>query len=260
MYQHTREPDPLWQVDLERLTPRGGRANWLKIHWFAGWSYEPVQRWMIYEMVSQHIPSALLDDLKGLSPRDPSNGVWIDDHEVPGGKRWHCHSSVNYDQWVLYQETQCLAFPVWIIQGDKGGHVYRLSQAHMGFLEAEGIVQASVPDPGGLPYADYSQKTFLQLAAMDKLRQWKHNLSWEDRMTRTKAGLWVQRDRVAEEQEYNRALSAWLDEQVESAVSNMSRVNLPGLSDLPPGDTHYNEDEDEVEREFVEDTASTYRR
>ncbi|KKK50670.1 hypothetical protein LCGC14_3122720, partial [marine sediment metagenome] len=80
-YRHTRDPDPAWQTDLERLAPRSDRNNWLKIHWFAGWDYEPIQRWRIFEMV----PSPerfdgleeIVNDLKGMSPRDPDNGMWV---------------------------------------------------------------------------------------------------------------------------------------------------------------------------------------
>ncbi len=264
-YRHTRDADPAWQADLERLAPRSDKTNWLKIHWFAGWDYEPVQRWRIFEMFPklEHVPEEILEDLQGLSPRHPDNGKWV----TPGFEvleeeqditRWCSWSSVDFDQWTLFQETGCFAVPVWIVQGDKGGHQWRLSSSELGFLEEQGIKSAELPLPGDLPYADYDQRTFTQLAEFDKLRKWNLNTSWDDRgMTKTVAGLWVRGERVAAEQEYNKRLMQHLEAQIDTAVSDMSRSALPGFSDLPKGDRNYNRNRDAEDQAFVEETATS---
>ena len=243
--------DPAWEADLSRLAPRSDTQGWLKLHWFAGWEYEPIQRWRIFEMYPRLdiIPEELLADCKGLSPRDSSKGKWIED-----GKRWVSYSTVDYDQWSLFQETGCFAVPVWIIQGTKGGNVWRLSQAEIGYLESTGITAAQLPLPGSLPYADYNQLTFNQLMARDRIDRMAPNAG---DMSKNEAGLWVRTERKAEEEAYNAALSKWLDDQMEQAVDAINMVNLPGMSDLPAGDRHYNADQDEVEREFIQDTATT---
>ena len=265
-YRHTREADPAWQEELEQLAPRSGESHWLKIHWFAGWDYEPIQRWRIFEMIPapyRGVLQEILDDLKGLSPRHPDNGKWVTPgfeflEEEQDTKRWCSWSSVDFDQWTLYQETGCFAVPVWIIQGGKGGHRWRLSPAEIGILEDSGISSPELPLPGSLPYADYDRRTFIQLAEFDKLRKWNLNTSWDDRgMTKTVAGLWVRGERVAAEQEYNKRLMAHLEAQIETAVSDMSRSALPGFSDLPPGDRDYNRDEDAEDQAFVEETATS---
>lgn len=265
-YLHTRDPDPAWQADLERLSPRTDDSHWLKIHWFAGWEYEPVQRWRIFEMVPapyRGLPQEWLDDLQGLSPRDPKNGEWITEgfkvlDEGEKTKRWMSWSSVDFDQWTLFQETRCFAVPTWIIQGDKGGHRWRLSTAELGFLQDQGITDPELPLPGDLPYADYDQRTFTQLAEFDKLRKWNLTTNWDDRgMNKTVAGIWVRSERQTAEREYNTRLLAHLGAQIETAVSDMSRVNIPGLSELPRGDHYYNRDEDAEDRTFIEDTATT---
>lgn len=265
-YRHTREPDPAWQAELEQLAPRIGNSNWLKIHWFAGWDYEPVQRWRIFEMVPapfRGVPEEILEDLQGLDPRHPENGKWITGGykvltEEPDTveKRWCSWSSVDFDQWTLFQETHCFAVPVWIIQGDKGGHRWRLSTAEIGILEEGGIKSPELPLPGDLPYADYDRRTFAQLAEFDRLRKWNMNTSWDDRgMTKTVAGLWVRGERQAAEQEYNKRLMVHLEGQIENAVGQMSRQSLPGFSDLPTREDK--RDEDAEDQAFVEETATS---
>ena len=264
-YRHTRDPDPAWQTELEQLAPRIGESNWLKIHWFAGWDYEPIQRWRIFEMIPklEVVPWEIREDLKGLSPRHPDNGKWITPgyqvlQEEQDIRRWYSWSSVDFDQWTLFQETGCFAVPVWIIQGDKGGHRWRLSQSEIGVLEDHGISSPELPLPGDLPYAEYDRRTFTQLAEFDKLRKWNMNTSWDDRgMTKTVAGLWVRGERQAAEEEYNKRLMKHLESHIENAVGEMSRAALPGMSDLPPGDREYNRDEDAEDQAFVEETATS---
>ena len=264
-YRHTREVDPAWQENIERLAPRSARNNWLKIHWFAGWDYEPIQRWRIFEMfpLLGSVPTEILEDLRGLSPRDPENGKWVTPgfqvlQEEQDTKRWLSWSSVDFDQWTLYQQTGCFAVPCWIIQGDNGGHRWRLSTSEIGVLADSGITAPQLPLPGTLPYSDYDQRTFDQLAEFDKLRKWNLTSSWDERgMTKTIAGLWVRGERVEAEKEYNRRLLKHLEAQIETAVCDITRVNLPGFSDLPHGDGQYNRDEDMEDEAFVNETATT---
>lgn len=270
-YQHTRTPDPAWQADLERLAPRSDEnVNWLKIHWFAGWDYEPIQRWRVFEMITVrevsgrlNVPFEMLEDLKGMSPRHPDNGKWIRegfkvlDEESDGFDRWCSWSSVDFDQWTLFQETGCFPVPVWIIQGDKGGHRWRLSSAELGILKDSGIEEPKLPLPGELSYADYNQLTFTQLAEFDKLRKWRMNTSWDSRLEPNHAGLWVRRERQEMEKDYNRALLKHLEDQMEAAVGELPRSRLPGMSDLLPGDPSYNRNEEAEDEVFVNETATT---
>ena len=268
MFVHEREPDPNWQADLDRIAPRLDRVNWLKIHWFAGMPYEPVQRWAIWEMIPtlEYVDQAILEDLRGPSPRE--NGYWKEDPEIPKEMawktstsgiplRWHSNSLLSFDQWNLFRETNCFSQLVWIVQGDRGGHLYRLGQAEMGALANSGIENADTPIPGDLPYADYSPLVSSKLAARDKLRRWDMGAGWDERsgMGQTEAGLWVRRDRKAQEEEYNKKMLTWLEDQIETAFSDLSRVNLPQVSDYSgPGEVV---DEDKIDEDFVTDTATT---
>jgi len=269
-YHHTKDPDPAWQENLERLAPQGENVNWLKIHWFAGWDYEPVQRWRIFEMIhvrevdgKLNVPYEMLEDLKGLSPRHPDNGKWLRegfqvlDEESDGFDRWCSWSSVDFDQWTLFQETGCFPVPVWIIQGDKGGHRWRLSSSELGILKESGIEEPELPFPGELPYSDYNQLTFTKLAEFDRLRKWRMNTEWDSRLGPNHAGLWVRQERQEMEKDYNRALLKHLEDQMEAAVGDLPRSYLPGTADMPRGDYKYNKDEDAEDEAFVNDTATT---
>jgi hypothetical protein len=232
--------------------------------------YEPVQRWEIYEMTpvfetedGPNVPLDILKCLKGPNPRH--EGVWVPDPRIPehlGGKRWLSDSLVSLVQWELYRETGCYGQRFWIIQGSRGGHKWRLSAAEKNFLASfsAGGREAKAPDtplPGDRPYAEWNELAKQQIVRLDKLRKWDMGKSWEDRFAgKTEAGLYVQRGRYAEEQTFAKTMLKWLDTQIEEAVDDIPRSMLPSNSDLPDGDHYFNKDEDALERELVESTAS----
>lgn len=257
MFQHTRLPDPFWQDDLESVIPRSDRVNWLKIVWQPGMTYEPVQRWELYEMIPvlDHLPPEFLEDLRGLSPRHPDNGQWVVDARVEGGQRWASHSVVSLTQWNLFQETGCYAQRFWIIQGPHGGHPLRYTDAELNFRLSIGLSDA--PLPGDLPYAEYSHRVALKAAACDKLRRWKHALRWDQRAIRkTEAGLYVRNDRLAEERKWSEAMLAWMNEEIEGVVSDLPRgIAAKLVGDAPVADAP-TEDVEALDREIVEATAS----
>ena len=265
MFQYTRDVPPEWQTDLESVVPKSDRVTWLKIVWQAGMPYEPVQRWELYEMTPNldTVPLEVLQALKGPNPR--SEGVWVPDPRIPeslGGKRWLSDSLVSLVQWELFRETGCYGQRFWIIQGSRGGHKWRLSDAEKNFLASfsAGGREARAPDtplPGSRPYAEWNELSKQQIMRLDKLRKWDLGKPWEQRFTgKTDAGLYVKRDRYVEEQKFAKTMLKWLDTQIEEAVDDIPRSMLPSYSDLPEGDHYYNKDEDALERELVESTAS----
>jgi hypothetical protein len=86
VFVHKKEPDAAWVADLAKIAPRSEKVNWLKISWLPGIAYEPVQRWGVWEMIPEleYVDSEMLEDLRGLSPRDPTNGWWADDPGTVG--------------------------------------------------------------------------------------------------------------------------------------------------------------------------------
>jgi hypothetical protein len=256
VYRRSREPDPLWQADLERLAPRSDRINWLKIHWFAGEPYAPVQRWEIREMIPRldMIPDGFLEALRGPHPR--TLGHYQPDDDIPAPGRWISDSIVSTEQWDLFQQTNCFSQRCWIIQGDHGGHVWHLSDTEKDFLEQEGI-EGDVPNPGDLPYADYDRRVFAKLAEMDKLQTFDDAIGWDERQeNKTQAGLYVLRDKHAMEIEFRKRLMKWLDTQIEAAIDDMPRGRLPGPSDIPAyARAETPDDPEQIERDFIENTS-----
>lgn len=261
MFYHAREVPAEWQRELEAIVPKTDRVPWLKIVWQPGTPYEPVQRWEIYEMVPllQYVPFEIVDCLKnGQSPREW--GEWVPDRKIPeefGGKRWITSSLVSLVQWQLYHETGCYSQRFWIIQGERGGHKWKLSQAEQNYLAAFFGEGADTPFPGDRPYAEWDNRVAAKIVEHDKLRRWKLTTPWDGRQAdKTKAGLYVKRDRKTEEERFAWAMLRYLESQVSDVVSDIPRTLLPGPSDLPDGDHHFNKDEDAVDRDLVENTAT----
>lgn len=261
MFIHDRLPDPSWQADLESVIPRSDRVSWLKIVWQPGMPYEPVQRWELYELLPLEAlpveawPADVMEDLRGVSPRHPSRGRFVSDPSVPGGQRWQSDSLVSLTQWRLFQETQCYAQRFWIIQGPHGGHPLKYTAAELNFRQSKGLGDA--PAPGDLSYADYSHRVALKALACDKLRQWKDNLRWDQRSeTRTKAGLYVRRDRYTEELQWSDEMMKWMDEEIAAVVSDLPRsVAAKLVGDAPVMDAP-TEDMDALDHELASATAS----
>lgn len=270
MFHHTRPVPPEWQADLESVVPRSDRVTWLKLVWQPGMVYEPVQRWELYEMTpivetkdGPNVPLHVLEALKGPSPR--VDGEWVADPKIPehlGGKRWLSSSLVSLVQWQLFRETGCYGQRFWILQGFRGGHKWKLSDAERNYLASFGVTgreggQPDTPRPGDRPYAEWNEVAKQQILRLDRLRKWRLGTGWDARfLDKTPAGLYVQKDRWAEEQKFARTMLTWLEAQIEEAVDDIPKSMLPTNADLPDGDHHYNKDEDALERELVEDTAS----
>jgi hypothetical protein len=239
IYRHDWDhPDlPLWQEALDSYFPRHDHLNWLMIAWEPGMPYSPVQRWVIYEMVTeiQYVPQWIVDDLKGPDPRSVGHdSLQTDDNEFKYNA-WISDSFVTRRQWQLFRETGCYAKKFWIVQGDRGGHMFELSKAEIEFLEARGVKGARTPLQGDRPYVEPDGRTWERLRELDKLQTWDQNIAWDQRSeTATKAGLWVRRDRVREEMVFNARLRDFLESQVEVAVEGLSRKTLRHIQDNAP--------------------------
>lgn len=274
LYYHTRDPDPVWQERLEGITPRSEKVNWLYLKWFPGMPYEPVQRWCIWELVPDLdlVPPDLLMELDGQSPRHESQGYWDEDPDLDQEldsplikrshrgivQRWVSLANICLEEWEIFRETRCAANRTWIVQGDNGGHLYRMTRAELGVLEANGIKDADTPFPGDLPYAPMSDLTILKLAEMDWLRKWekKEGKSFDVRtgLSKSDAGILIRRERRDREIEYNKRMLKWLDDQIEGAICDeLPRAVLPQPSETA---RPVRVDEDKIDEEFIMDTPT----
>ena len=160
----TRAPHPSWQEELDRITPpeNMGRSKMPKaravIAWEAGDTWEPIQRWFIYQMIPKAaIHPSILKELEGPHPRSKGRyseklGCWVD------GPAPH----ITKTQWELYHQFGGLAKPYWVLQGSEGGHRYELHKYERVLLYlATG--RRDVFPAGDLPYCEPDQRTWTNL-------------------------------------------------------------------------------------------------
>ncbi len=255
MFRLSRPVPEEWQRDLERIVPRTDRVNWLQIVWQAGLEYEPVQRFELYEMQPRldFVPDGILESLQGPNPREW--GHWAKDRESPTGKRWITDSLVSLTQWQLYRDTRCFGQRWWIIQGDRGGHKWRLTHLEKALLTQQGYDdEIDTPLPGALPYAEWDNRVAEQIGRADRLRQWREQIAWDDRQaTKHSAAAFIERERDALRRQYAAETLQWLDAQVGAAVSDIPRrVAAKIMGQAPVGDGSYNKDAELIERGFTE--------
>jgi hypothetical protein len=119
---------------------------------------------------------------------------------------------------------------------------------------------ADVPDPGDLPYAEYDERVRRKLLQGDKLRQWTNQMGWDERSKdKTVAGLYVLGERHSRQQELNKQMLKWLEDQVETAFADLSRVNLPQVSEMSPKVAKKflpKVDLEAIDEQFVTETAT----
>ena len=263
---YSRRPDPAWNRALARIAPRSEHLNWLHVDWFAGDPWDPVERWVVYEMTPWNTLAAqrelaqrfgfedeIVADLTGPNPRTKG-------HYDRALRRYVCDAPepplIDRRQWVLFQQFRCLAQPLWIIQGSRGGHKRHFTPSELRYLRTRGYPLKAAPAPGELPYAEFDERVVTQLAKMDRLRQWDRAKSWRKRtMTDTF------RDRARAEQKFIRLFGNWLDGQMAGVADGVKDAIAMGLikgvkdvNDLPYRDQM--SERENVDRAFEQpDTA-----
>jgi len=254
----SRDPDPGWVTALAERFQRQLNVNWPKLVWMPGEWYEPVQRWVIYEMLPRLdlINELWILDIQGDDPRN--RGRWIPDDSVPGGKRWWSEAFVSHLQWELFRETNCYPALYWIIQGDQGGHKWRLTPQEKQLLRLNGCRVTDTPLPGDLPYAPFDNRVIEHLAMRDKLKAWDKAQAkpWTERQSKVLAPHIVASERKALEIEARWALYRWLEGQVKQGVEAALADPRFNASDLPAGDRHFDRDEETELRSFIEETST----
>jgi len=160
----SRVPNPAWQEQLDRITPpenmtrsRNPKARAV-IWWEAGDTWEPIQRWMIYQVLPKaSVHPSILKELAGPHPRSAGRyseklGCWVDG-PAP---------SISKTQWDLYQRFGGYAQPYWVLQGSEGGHRYALHKYEKVLLWlATG--RRDVFAPGELPACEPDERTWEHL-------------------------------------------------------------------------------------------------
>jgi hypothetical protein len=171
--EHTRTPDAAWVRALRADSPVSDVHTWLHLAWEPGDWWDPVERWVIYQVrPTALIPAPVLRELRGPDPR--STGHFCGPDTLCGHKRrqytWvgGCAGLIDRTEWRLYRETGGWARAWWVIQGDARGHLRFFTEAQSSLAELADLPPRP-PVMGSLPYAEPDQRTWATLRQFDRL-------------------------------------------------------------------------------------------
>ena len=211
---------PEWERELADISPPTNRFKWLKLIWEPGYAWEPVERYIIYEMTPAHAMDAgllveILEQLK--DPHPPSaHGNYYDTQYDNGPGREKGKFIMNPDcliterAWHLYRETGCWGKPYWVIQGIHGGHKRWFTTVEQKLLKMAGL-PPEPPAPGDLPYAEWDDRVKAQLQKLDMYKDLHGRLKRRAALAHGS----MQQEREEEEQKAFRSqLLEFLKEQV----------------------------------------------
>jgi hypothetical protein len=227
-----RRPDPMVVRELRQAASPNERVNWLHVEWFAGDPWEPVERFVVYEMIPEATLRASdrfqaqfgyrdewLAACLGPNPRTMGRFDRVLGKFVSSGDAYGGASLIDRRQWILFRRYRALAMPVWIVQGSRGGHKRHFTPIEAQVARQAGWEFSEPPAPGELAFAPVDRRTVEALAALDRLRKWSYLTAWR---RRTAGMVWKERAQV--ELEFRKGLSAFIDRQIEDAV----REVVPG--------------------------------
>lgn len=256
MREWTKPVPPEWQDALERVSgqARSDRVPWLKLVWEPGEAWEPVERWVIYEMIprarllshraGREQAEAILADLAG--PPPVSRRSW----KVKDGRRVLSTTCfVTQREWELYRTTGCYGRPYWVLQGDHGGHKKWFNPVEQRLLRLAGR-PSEPPDLGDLPYAGWDrrvedalarERALLEEQTLVRNLERRTDADWRAEMRRREKGL-------------AKLLLAHLDQQLAAAVDEVKYSWAP--SDLPEGAPITDEDMEQAEAEFLSESVT----
>ena len=201
-------PDETWQATLDTITPPGGRLSWLRLVWVPGDPWEPVHRWVIYQMLPiDRANDFVRADLRGPSPRERGRF-----DKILGTFQPDPNCNIDLLQWDLYRATGCYGRPYWIVQGSQGGHKRTFNRVESTVSRMNGG-PAQPALIGDLPYATPDRRTFDKLAKLDLARSYSFLLS----RVQARPEALEEHDEMIVEQMRERVWT-WLESQVQDVV------------------------------------------
>ena len=183
MRRRSREPDPSWVIALnDAFPPQEGRRHRLRIVWEPGEDVgvrglpRIVDRWFLYELAPMNdgmVRLGIKELLDGPAPIEMLRYDTFVRRWVPTETgRWPFFSQ---PQWEMYRETDCVAIPCWVIQGDHGGHAFQFSENYAALCRFRKMPDAP-PAPGELPYAPFDQRVIRALQRNARLVKFGNDL------------------------------------------------------------------------------------
>ena len=197
----------------------------------------------------------------GVRGPDPATiGQWVRDPAVPmsynNGKRWRSTSMVSRTQWLIHREIGGLPLLFWIIEGDRGGHMWHMGEFERAFLLSTGLAPDAAdalaeawPAPGEQPYAEYDNRVFHALAERDRLAQWTQSKPWDQRVRGDVAPDLVIKEHADRAREMRERIMKYIDNQIGDFVSDLPRATL---ARLPKAEFGNDLDDEGSAQQFVE--------
>ncbi len=239
-----------WQPELDRLAMPSERGpSWFKLIWEPGEPWAVVGRWVVWEMSPAcRAPLDAHDQLRGPNPR------WFGAYDEALDRFVQAKAFlISQRQWWEYRRHGYYGTPVWVVQGERGGHKRYWTPIESKISVMNGG-PADPPEPGSLRYAEPDQRTISQLGQLDMIRKYGDVLHLLDSRPALRAEL----DRREREQaeEMARQLWNWLGDQ---ALENLTLTNKQEQEMWEhASDTDPVPDWDREHEEFIEEVAGSY--
>ncbi len=238
-----------WNRQLETLFPKTDELSHLLIRWEPGnaWVvdgvWQAVERWFIWELFPLWTQDELIQrECKStIAPRELN-------HYDGTKHRVMMVTTITQPQYEMYQETGMFAKPLWVIQGEKGGHPMWYGQAEKRMRKLAGL-PTEAPYPGDLPYAPFDSRVIKHMEHFARLRQ----LQAEVRNTRRSRSDAMKAQMTAKEREWRVAFIKWMEEQItpETGKTLNRVIDKLGL-DAKRADTDYSREWEEGKNRFIE--------
>lgn len=271
-FSFDREPDPEWIRSLRERWPITKAHSFPWLVWDPGEPWVPRERWVIMECVMPeeieewHQGWVLLDEFRGPHPRSDGHmcfeGAWKHTSDRwPKQFRCLCRHKLNawkngpapsitLLQWKLYRERGICGFPMWVIQGDKGGHLTEYP-LHMQEVLKKANLPFEPPGIGAMPYAPFDDRVIKGLTRHHRLLQLNVNLS-EFRRTMT-VGYEGHKARLAKElrAEWIKFIGDQMDDDVNGMFISAARKGE--LDNQPRTNVDYDRLDDQATETYIEE-------
>lgn len=212
--EYTREARPEWVRALASIQPQNNFIEWLLPVWEPGDRWQPIHRWTVWSMLPVgQVPEMFRAALYGAHPRSTGHYCgpgWCTCDLKANKWRGGPETAWNIDRmtYEMYQRTGCYGQRLWIVQGNRGGHLRRYDDVEAKIAETLGLPNTP-PVIGELPYAEPDQRTWALLRQRSRIHAWRQHTDYLRRTVAMDVADEDERDRQAQA-----AIGAWLDQQV----------------------------------------------
>lgn len=222
-----------WRQELAQVSPPLDQLSYLHLRWEPGDPWNPVERWVLWHMLPiERTNPDILKELQGPHPRSTGHACYDEGPCLCEFKanRWidgQC-KLIDLGTWELFRETGRYGRRWWVVQGSKGGHRYRLTEAERQVWKTLTMTD-DTPAPGDLPYAPFDQRVLNQVKGLDEKTRWLAVMSYGHKN--------VHQLDLEEKQEVEmakQAVAKWFEHQMEEVADEYGSLLKRVTEDFTP--------------------------